>query len=550
MLPTPAASVVLTDATIWAGAGAQPRSGWLWLENGQIKVVGDASLPPGVPTRSLAGMHILPGFVDAHRHFALESMFPLFIDASGWRTKAEALDAVEQACQANAASQSWVVFHSMDYTKWMRGWAPTRQELDAVSFGKAVLLADVTLHRGVLSSEALRRCHIDSMSAVGAVGDVDINRRGEPTGMVWEKAFGRVLTAMTQDIERNMSQDAGHGLFDQHAEKLLSEGYVHVHDIGLSGVQQRKLATQLVRTPLKISWSVASEHGLLEPSLYGTDEFVENPYAPKSVKFFLDGAHRCAVCLPIGALMRSTWSSAAKSFRHFSLNPLRMALEQTPQIRGGHLHLPYLRFGRSDELIRLAAPYFEQGYRLRIHALGNTAAVLAADAIERLGAGSMSAIEHIIALADDEIDQVARCGAVASLQPGFIPHYADAIEQQGVLAYLRPFPLKSLSRRGATVAISSDSPCGFGDDALHNLRRGVDRLTKAGQVFAPGEALSPYEAVAAATMGGSAAMGITSLGITDGQLADLTICDGDPFKPTSRVAETWISGQIAWKRPI
>lgn len=34
----------------------------------------------------------------------------------------------------------------------------------------------------------------------------------------------------------------------------------------------------------------------------------------------------------------------------------------------------------------------------------------------------------------------------------------------------------------------------------------------------------------------------------DSEPADLTVCDGDPFEPRSRVVQTWVAGQIAWRR--
>jgi len=112
---------------------------------------------------------------------------------------------------------------------------------------------------------------------------------------------------------------------------------------------------------------------------------------------------------------------------------------------------------------------------------------------------------------------------------------------------LKPFPLRSLKQRGVVVAVSSDSPCGP-SDALHNLRRSVDREKEDGSALALQEALTRQEAVAANSVGAASAIGYQYLGILPGQAADLTICNGDPFDVDTAVIETWIDGRCAWTR--
>jgi predicted amidohydrolase YtcJ len=537
-------NVVIDKLTVWSGSNAEPKAGWIWVEGQRIREVGQGRPPSGVFCVERQGWHALPGLVDAHRHFLMESFLPVMVDASSWQSKTDALEAVAHAVQ-RGDPQQWLVFYGMDHTKWQRGWAPTRRELDHVSGGRAVLLCDITLHRGVLSSEGFKLARLDPGDFVDELRDVDADGRGRPTGMVWERAFGRALSVALGSLVAWSDRVGRNALMQACVERLFAQGYVHIHDIGLSTAQQVMLAEFSARSPMKLSWSQASARGLFDPPSLAEDSFIDSGAAPRSVKFFLDGAHRCAICLPVGSLLRATANTAFSSLRQQSWNPFRALLEPEIKVSKGHVHMPYLRFGQTQDLVRLAAPYIERGYRLRIHALGNVAAKVAADVVRELDAGDQSAIEHIIALAPAEIEHVAASGAVASLQPGFIPHYAESIEQQGVLPYLLPFPMRSLKAAGVRVALSSDSPCGPGD-ALHNLRCAVSRTAANGRKFGEEEALTPSEAVVAASMGALSALGVESKGIFPGEFADMALCSGDPFHAQTTVTETWVDGTSVW----
>lgn len=538
---------VFCGATIWQGVHTQPAKRWMWIAGGRIREIGDGPPPPGVPRSERDGCHILPGLVDAHRHFTTCSVLPLCGDASGWRSKTEALDAVAAAHAAQADAQAWLVFFAMDHTRWHSGWAPTAAELERVAPDRAVLLCDITLHRGVLSRRAFAFAALDGLLPDDGFADVERDGSGRPRGMVWERAFGRALSAALRASTNGMDDAARARLFDAEARRLLAEGHVHVHDIGLAMADQRALADWVDGTPLRVSWSVASRHGLLEPPDFAVDRDVPSRHAPRSVKFFLDGAHRCAACLPIASLLIATRTLGTSMLRQRSLNPLRASRELGLVVRGGHVHLPHLRFADVDALVARARPYLDAGYRLRLHALGNSAVVAAAQAIGRLDAGPRATIEHALAMAPGDFAPVVAAGALVSVQPGFIPHYADAIRQQGLLPYLAPFPLRSLVDRGVPCAISSDAPCGP-SSALFNLRRAVDREDETGQRLAAEEALTPAEAVRAASIGGLAALGIDSRGLSAGEVADFIICNGDPLAGSTQVDATWIDGAAAWTR--
>jgi len=212
-------------------------------------------------------------------------------------------------------------------------------------------------------------------------------------------------------------------------------------------------------------------------------------------------------------------------------------------LHGGHLQLPYLRFDE-DELTALISAYAGEGFRLRLHALGNLAAEQAARAlaVAQVPAG-MATIDHLTALDRHTADLVAASGAYASYQPGFLPRFGPQFVAAGVDRHLAVLGGRLIARSGAPLVLSSDHPCGP-LDPLHNLRIAVSRDRGDGQVLQPGEALTRSEAVRAATVTGARSLGAVGAGgLAPGEVADLAICSGDPFDEASSMVGTWVAGE-------
>jgi predicted amidohydrolase YtcJ len=537
--------VVLDNAVLWARSPMTRFRGGMRIRDGMIiEIFHQASLPEE-SAMDLGGMHVIPGLIDAHRHFFISGLLPLYGDASIWTSKDDALSAIEAACRALGSGMRWVVFTGLDSSKWKKPALPAIRDIDAASLGLPVLVTDSTLHKGLVSTEALRLTGI-RRDALRCPADMDINRDGMPRGTIWEDALGRVLFCMYREISRNFSAEEKRQIIINEAEKCLQKGLTHVHDPGVPADVQRLLADAQKQTQLKISWSVTGYESLVAPpELKDEMEALHSPHAPKSVKFFLDGANRAAANMPVIAGLKAALRAATDSLSHGSLAPFNLLLEQKTTLKEGKIYLPYLRFEDEKDLTRRVRFFTDKGYRLVMHALGNVAASQAARVVKALGVGARSSIEHMLVMSPEDLDFFAGCGAVASIQPGFIPFYADTIERMGAIPYLRTFALRSLLTHGVTVCISSDGPCGA-DDPLHNIRRAVDRRKLDGTVFDPEESISEIQALTAGTIGGSHSLGIKNEGLIEGSPATFCVVDGDPFSDSSRVVQTWIDGKRAF----
>jgi imidazolonepropionase len=156
----------------------------------------------------------------------------------------------------------------------------------------------------------------------------------------------------------------------------------------------------------------------------------------------------------------------------------------------------------ADRILTAAAAH---GLRLRLHA-DQLARIGAPGLGVRLGAAS---IDHLEQLDGDDIDVVARSGAIATLLPGPALVMRDRLP-----------PARALLDAGATLALASDANAGtFGGWGAMPLVIGLG-ATLLGMTVA--------EALTAATRGGAAALGQTTRGhLGPGATADLVVWDAE-----------------------
>src|SRR6266700_1712627 len=199
---------VLTGGTVWAGTACTPRAAWVLVDGDRIAAIGDqgeagAAPPPTAEQRlDLNGGHVLPGFVDVHLHLSQAAFFPLGVDALGWRRLADALHAVRVQAVADPESP-WLLFWRVARWRWPEGRLPTAQELDDAAPGRRVLVSTLDMHRGAISSGGLATLELEldgrarRRAPVG--GDVTCDRRGRPTGELWEAAYALALQRALTD---------------------------------------------------------------------------------------------------------------------------------------------------------------------------------------------------------------------------------------------------------------------------------------------------------------------------------------------------------------
>lgn len=537
------------NGTIWIGDPPSPAATWLVVEDGRVAASGQAGSEPDPtadPTAEVVDLrrrHVLPGLTDAHTHLLVGALEPQALDGSGWQHRDDAMEAVRRMAVA-APEGAWIIAARVDHRQWRDPLRPTRDELDAVAGDHPVLLIHESIHEGVANSAALRATGVAWLP--DGHGDIERGERGQPTGLLWERAFGRAFFTALRELGATLAETGLDGAMETAARQALSLGVARIHEAFVPADLVPHLEAMNARTPLRVSWSASPEAGAFEPprdpaGLVGLPFGEGVPH----LKLFADGGFRFAARYPLSVGLRSVAQAVREAVDVRAVGPLRPLRDRRTTLAGGEVVTQELRFA-DHGLASLLHRCGEVGVRPRVHSIGNLATVQVARAARAAGMTGRWSIEHVIGLREHEVDELVESQPVVSLQPRFIPDYVETIRGTGLDQVLRVVPARTLREAGLTVALSSDDPRGP-HDPLALLRIAVTRAAPGGRPLAEAEALSREEAVAGMTSGGVAAAGLAGRGVSGvlsvGSAADLAIVDGDPFDSGSRVVETWVDGE-------
>jgi Amidohydrolase family len=169
-----------------------------------------------------------PGLVDAHQHPSLTAWVPQGTDGIGWPDLPAALAAIRTAVVADARSP-WLVFWNALPHTWPQRRLPTAAELDRVAPGRRVLVSVRDLHRVAVSPAALAELGLDAATSWRR-SDVARDRRGRPTGELWEHACGAAVATALAQAEQPLGSRQVEAALEAELDRRLGYGYTHVHD--------------------------------------------------------------------------------------------------------------------------------------------------------------------------------------------------------------------------------------------------------------------------------------------------------------------------------
>jgi hypothetical protein len=275
-------------------------------------------------------------------------------------------------------------------------------------------------------------------------------------------------------------------------------------------------------------------------------------------KLFVDGGHRCAVCLSAG---QAAWAAGALMRNVLggrSLAALRAASRNGRPKLGRDLHLHAgMRFWEQDALAGAVEHGAQRGFQIALHAIGNEAIDIALRALERnerwlAAAPGLPRLEHLVFADSDQPARIAATGAIAVVQPAFIASAGDDMLLTPLPPSIHTMPLRSLSEAGVELAGSSDYPV-TQPDVLAAISAAVTRRTAAGATLAADEAVGVELMLHAYTLGAARALGCEQEAgsITEGKQADLVHLAEDPvtYDPgllsDIGVTATWVAGDRA-----
>lgn len=186
---------------------------------------------PATRRIDLRGRAATPGLMDAHAHFsggALDRLRLLDLSYPNVRSIRDVQDSVRERTARVPAGQ-WLEGRGWDEGKFTERRLLQATDLDSVSNGRPVWLAQTMGHYGVANSEALRLAGIGRDTPDPPGGTIDRHQDGRPTGVLKESAQGLVRRlipgAAPGDLERGIASLA---------RAFNEEGMTAVKDPGIS----------------------------------------------------------------------------------------------------------------------------------------------------------------------------------------------------------------------------------------------------------------------------------------------------------------------------
>ncbi|HKP76634.1 MAG TPA: amidohydrolase, partial [Longimicrobiaceae bacterium] len=379
------------------------------------------------------------------------------------------------------------------------GRLPSRHELDAVCPDRPCFFQSHDIHGAWLNGAALAACGITAATADPAGGRIVRDERGEPTGVLLEKAVrlaDRHLPPETLD-ERVQALAAAQ-------RQVHALGLTGVHSVEVTGLEDFAALAETGELRLRVLQAIqlpklgaAIETGL-RSGLGG--EWLR----VGGVKMFLDGA--------LGS--RTAWL-------------------REPYAGTGDRGVNTLPPDDFRAHVRRAAA---AGLATTVHAIGDAAVELALDVLASTPppASMPHRIEHLQLCPPDLWERAGHAGIVASMQPVHLMTDIPAAERHwGHERSRGTYAFAPVLAAGATLAFGSDTPVETVDPRL-GLFAAVTRVGWDGapaEGWFPENAITAEQALRAYTEGPALAAGLAHRAgrLLPGYDADLVAWDRDPL---------------------
>jgi len=484
---------------------------------------------------------LMPGFIDPHLHPAMAAiLLPMkFITAMEWRLPWERVSPVtshddfvrqlkiadQQMTDANEPLFSWG-YHSIWHGEM------SREILDQVSRERPVIAWQRSFHELYLNDAAIKWLELDE-TETGRHPQVDIAKgRFFETGMVLatQKMYPFLL-----------------------ADKRFKDGLRRLKRVTHFGGHTTIGDMAAGLFDLEMEW------GALTEILDADDTPFRVHMVPRGLIKGDDGGAEAQLKVIKGLPERNThrlqFRDHVKLFTDGGFYAELMQL-QHPGFIDGH-HGEWLTPPETFEAA--ARVYWHAGYKIHVHCTGDLGLELALDILEKLQwerprFNHRYTIEHMGVSTPEQVRRMADLGALASVNIYYLHELGEAYWQHSI-GHERASQMAragSLARHNITTAYHSDYTMAPALP-LNSAWVAVNRLSNKGNVLAPAERVSLYQAMQSITSSAAYILDMEhEVGtIRAGKMADFTILDQDPFEePVENLKDIPIWGTVFEGRPF
>lgn len=466
---------------------------------------------------------LFPGFNDAHTHLGGAGQTKLNVDLTGVQSLKEMLAKVKAFADASPAGH-WLTGGNWDHTLWASKQLPTRQDLDKVTGDHPAFLGRIDGHIALANSAALKAAGVTRATKTPQGGAIDLDPRGEPTGILRESAqelVEKVIPPPTPEERRKGDALA--------IDDAVSHGVTSVQDFShwddfLVFEQMEKEGALKVRisewlpfkAPLPDLLKMRAHHDADDPMLHTA-----------MLKGFMDG---------------SLGSRTAAMKAPFADDPGNSGLPQYTQA----------------ELNTMAIERAKAGFQMGFHAIGDKAAAMALEAFSQPGVSTTARnrIEHAQVVDEADIPRFKQLGVIASMQPNHLLTDMNWAEDRlGPKRAAYSYAWKAFLDAGVPLAFGTDYPV-EPVTPFRGLYCAVTRMNEAGtKTYFVENKLTRGQALYAYTQGSAYAQFAEKRKgkLMPGYDADFILVDRDLYTVNApkilgtKVLETYVAGKRVYK---
>jgi predicted amidohydrolase YtcJ len=473
---------------------------------------------------------MLPGLIDQHLHPMLgaTTLTTEIIAPEDWNLPHRVHHAAGTAVEYDARLQE--AHRSLHDGEWLYSWGwhalwhgpLDRGRLDRLAGERPVAVWQRSCHEWILNTAALDRIGLTEEMTKGhglASEQIDWDR-----GHFWENGWMTVLSRHL--MPGFMTRERFTAGLQQLIEYLHMNGVTAINEPG-------------------IYWRS-------EPwDLY--QEILGHPDVPFESTFLVEGRTQPVRGLGVGEFVSDAAEQVARGRggkvrvleNHVKLFADGAIISQLMQMKD-----PYLdREGRPDpdhhgewmmppdQLRTVFDAYWDADWQVHVHVNGDLGLEVLLGIIEdaqhrRPRLDHRTVVVHFANSTEEQVDRIARLGAIVSANPYYPVGFADKYSEWGLGPERADVMVRAASvlARGIPLSFHSDLPMCPGDPMLM-ASFAVNRVTASGRVAGPEQRISVHEALSAVTIGAAHSWRRESeLGsIEPGKIANMTVLDSDPY---------------------